>query len=40
MAVQWYLSMIALIVPPMIAVMVPLKSIQKAVSDGCSNDGF
>jgi predicted transcriptional regulator len=31
------LSMIALIEPPMIAVMEPLKTAQKAVSDGLSN---
>jgi hypothetical protein len=31
------LSMIALIEPPMIAVMEPLESAQKAISDGFSN---
>jgi len=30
-------SMIALIEPPMIAVMEPLKSVQKAISDGFSS---
>jgi hypothetical protein len=31
------MSMIALMEPPMIAVMEPLKTAQKAVSDGLSN---
>jgi len=32
--------MIALIEPPMIAIMEPLKSAQKAISDGFLNYGF
>jgi hypothetical protein len=35
--IDWVLSMIALIEPPMIAVMEPLESAQKAISDGFSN---
>jgi len=35
-----YLSMIGLIVPPVIAVMEPLRSVPKATSDGSSNYGF
>lgn len=35
-----YLSMIGLIVPPVIAVMEPLRSAPKATSDGSSNYGF
>jgi hypothetical protein len=34
------MSMIGLIVPPVIAVMEPLRSVPKATSDGSSNYGF
>ncbi len=34
------MSMIAVIEPPVIAVMEPVESAQKAISDGLSNYGF
>ncbi len=38
--IPFAVSMIGLIVPPVIAVMEPLRSVPKATSDGSSNYGF